>query len=253
MNRSTWRLYAVFLFVHPLLYAQARPSVDTFKQVLTQHLVQLHRDGFPQRHVLFQNVYPGGGGSGTYEFQVSLLIHDYGPGYPRNRYFGSTCVGRLDGTFTMMVNSNTHQWTVEGRMTPGLENTTCKNNPSDGVSSIPLASLSGSEAQPGAPAAPVGGQTPAGAIPDGSYECWANGQARMLMNFQVTGGNSYTGQGRAGSYAMDGTGRVTFRGGNLDGVMPPGFYARYHTPGGRSTVSFMSPRGAESGFCQKVR
>src|SRR5689334_18953133 len=47
-------------------------------------------------------------------------------------------------------------WDAQGRMTPNLNDTKCQNNPADGVSSIPLSSLSGSRAGSGqmAPAAP---------------------------------------------------------------------------------------------------
>lgn len=101
---------------------------------------------------------------------------------------------------------------------------------------------------PGAAAA----QSPG--MPTGSYECWANGAARMLMNFQVTAPGRYTdSEGKPGQFTLDaGTGRVSFQGGMLDGAMPDGFIAVFHTPGGRPTVSFRSPRGAEAAFCERV-
>lgn len=91
-------------------------------------------------------------------------------------------------------------------------------------------------------------------MPVGSYECWANGAARMLMNFTVTAPGRYTdSEGKAGRFVLDaGTGRVTFQGGLLDGAMPDGFVAVYHAPGGKPTVSFRSPRGAEAAFCERV-
>ena len=89
----------------------------------------------------------------------------------------------------------------------------------------------------------------------GSYECWANGQARMLLNFSIRSNTQYTGSdGQAGSYSLDSnTGRVTFRGGALDGVMPKGFFAVYHAPKGMPTLSFRNSGGSEVSFCEKAR
>lgn len=91
-------------------------------------------------------------------------------------------------------------------------------------------------------------------MPTGSYECWANGAARMLMNFTVTAPGRYTdSDGKAGRFALDAaSGKVTFQGGLLDGAMPDGFIAVFHAPGGKPTVSFRSPRGAEAAFCERV-
>ena len=87
----------------------------------------------------------------------------------------------------------------------------------------------------------------------GAYECWANGQARMLMNFTIRDASHYAGSdGSAGTFSFDAaTTRITFKGGSLDGVMPDGFYAIYHSVQGRSKVSFMGPGGAEATFCDK--
>lgn len=91
-------------------------------------------------------------------------------------------------------------------------------------------------------------------MPAGSYQCWANGAARLLMNFSVTGPGVYADyEGKPGRFTLDpATGRVTFQGGMLDGSMPDGFIAVFHTPNGRPTVSFRSPRGAEAAFCERV-
>lgn len=34
--------------------------------------------------------------SGTTSFKVSAYIHDYDEGYPPNKYYGQTCVGKMD-------------------------------------------------------------------------------------------------------------------------------------------------------------
>jgi hypothetical protein len=92
-------------------------------------------------------------------------------------------------------------------------------------------------------------------VAQGSYACWANGQARMLLNFTIKSATQYSGYGgKAGTYSYDAsTGRIAFKGGSLDGAMPEGYITIYHEPKGRSTVSFRSPRGAEASFCQLQR
>lgn len=89
----------------------------------------------------------------------------------------------------------------------------------------------------------------------GSYECWANGQARMLMNFTIKPDSKYLdSDNKPGTYGYDPkTGRIEFKGAGLDGVMPAGFFAIYHEPKGHPTVSFRSPRQSEAAFCEKVR
>lgn len=241
------------------------PTVDTLKQALTRKLQSLRPDGMSERNVLFQEVRAGAPSGGNYPFQVTALIRDYGPGYPANRYYGTTCVRRLDKVPYDLSVDRFGEWQVQGAMTPPLDTQECKPNPAAGVSSIPLSSLPGSPAPTGnlvsAPAAPAAtaqsGNNSAGAgkVAPGSYECWANGQARMLLNFTIRSATQYVGSdGKAGAFSYDaGSGRINFKGGALDGVMPDGFYAVYHEPQGRPTVSFRSARGAEASFCEKVR
>ena len=89
----------------------------------------------------------------------------------------------------------------------------------------------------------------------GSYECWANGEARLLMNFSIKDATRYTdSENKPGTYSYDAnSGRITFKGGALDGVMPTGFVSIYHEPKGKPTVSYRSGRGAEAAFCEKAR
>jgi hypothetical protein len=89
----------------------------------------------------------------------------------------------------------------------------------------------------------------------GSYECWANGAPRLLMNFEIKDGTKYTdSDGKTGTYSYDASsGRITFKGGALEGVMPAGFVSIYHETKGKPTVSYRSPRGAEAAFCEKAR
>src|SRR5689334_13628589 len=86
----------------------------------------------------------------------------------------------------------------------------------------------------------------------GSYECWANGQARMLLNFKIKSASQYTGSDdKPGNFTYNtASGAIAFKGGSLDGVMPEGYVSIYHEPKGLPTVSFRSPRGSEVSFCQ---
>src|SRR5882762_11065373 len=157
-------------------YAQA-PTVDTLKQVLNQRLQKLRPDGSTERNVLFQEVRAGNASGGDYPFQVTALVRDYGPGYPANRFYGETCVGRMDKRVFRMSRDDFGEWQVEGAMTvthgDGLE---CKKNPSAGVSSMPLSSLQGTPAPAGtpppAPASPAGNSS--SSLATGEYACYGS-------------------------------------------------------------------------------
>jgi hypothetical protein len=240
--------------------APGAPTADTLKQVLNKRLQSLLPGGMTERNVLFQVVRPGNSSRGFYPFQVTALIRDYGPGYPANRFYGTTCIGHLDKVEFTLSRDNFGDWQVQGAMTPPMATNECKPNPAAGVSSIPLSSLSGSAAPAGQPAAapvvaPAANTTAGGgAVALGSYECWANGQARMLLNFTIRSGSQYIGSdGKPGAYSLGAGGRITFRGGALDGVLPAGFYTVYYAPQGLPTVSFRNSGGSEVSFCQKVR
>lgn len=104
----------------------------------------------------------------------------------------------------------------------------------------------------------TGSAVPVSAAPakvaGGTYECWANGAARMLLNFKVTGDGRYSNEdgNEKGRFAYDvGSGQVTFMGGHLDGAMPDGYKAIYHEDHRRPTVSFRSARGSEAAFCER--
>ena len=154
-------------------------------------------------------------------------------------------------------------------MTPDLSSKQCKDNTADGVAAIPLTSLTGVRAQPagGQPAIAPANQAastpalapsanrPAGrGVAPGAYECWGNGQPRLLLNFTALANGGYRdSEGKMGTISVDANGRVTFRGGTLDGFMPSGFYAVYHAPQGRPTVSFRNSGGSEAQYCELAR
>lgn len=93
----------------------------------------------------------------------------------------------------------------------------------------------------------------AGLVAQGDYECWANGQARMLMNFTITAPGEYTASdGSTGTFDYDpSTGVITFTGYMRD-IMLDTWVVNYHEQGGVPTVSYVSDRGAEAAFCENV-
>lgn len=237
--------------------AQTAPMAEDLKRALDVKLQKIWKGigTAGERTVLFQSVQAGRPTPGHYPFKVTLLIHDHETGYPPNHYYGQTCVGKLEDEEYVLSLDDFGHWDAQGRMTPDLSAKVCRNNPSAGVSAIPLSSLTGARASAGGAATPQPAAAPpqamAGVAP-GAYQCWANGEARMLLNFTVLGGNQYRdSEGHTGALALDARGRMTFRGGNLDGFLPAGFYAVYYAPGGRPTVSFRSSSGSEVTFCQR--
>lgn len=101
----------------------------------------------------------------------------------------------------------------------------------------------------------AGAQAGPAAVATGNYECWGNGQARMMLNLKVAGRDRYTdpdGREKGRFSYSEGSGLVEFKGGHLDGALPKGFTVVYHEPKGRPTFSFRSGRGAEASFCERV-
>lgn len=168
--------------------AQPAPSADILKHALTKKLQKLTPAGMTERQVLFQEVRAGTPTGASYPFQVTAVLRDYGPGYPANRFYGTTCVNHFDKARFALFRNEFGEWDVEGAMTPPLATQDCKPNPSGGVSAIPLSTLTGAAAPAGnpppapAPANPGGTQGSGGGVAPGRYECWANGQARLLLN-----------------------------------------------------------------------
>jgi hypothetical protein len=262
LRQCWWAVAAVVVFAgYGTSAAQttAAPGPDALKQALTKRLVDLKPAGVTERNVLFQSVVAGKGSGGTYPFTVMMLIRDYNPGYPPNHYYGDTCVAHVTGGVYELSLDQFGGWHAEGRMTPDMSQRECKPNTS-AVSSIPLESLTGATA-PAGPAAPAAKMPPPAAVAggesgvaQGAYQCWSNGQARMLLNFTIAGAGQYTGSdNKPGTFSLDAaTSRITFKGGALDGAMPDGYYALYHVVEGRPKVSFMSAStGSEAAFCQK--
>lgn len=113
---------------------------------------------------------------------------------------------------------------------------------------LALAAAPAAQAQtrpkPATPPAPAA----AAQMKPGSYECWANGSARMGMNFTVTGPGAYKNDSGPGKYTIGAGGRLTLTGPMLESL-PTGFYALYEVRKGTPTVSFQG-RSGEAAFCE---
>src|SRR5215510_1379478 len=114
------------LLAFPLCACAAGASAETLKQVLTRKMLKLLPDGFTERQVLYQSVQPAGGMN---NFKVTAIIRDYGPGYPKNHYYGTTCIGHFDQTQFTLVPDQNGSWDVQGALTPPLATHQCKPNP----------------------------------------------------------------------------------------------------------------------------
>jgi hypothetical protein len=196
--------------------AEAPPSEAVLQQVLTAQLKKLKPDW--QRSVVYQQVRRVSSQGGYHRFTVTATTHDYNPGYPANRYYGETCLGKFTNEPIDMRRGPGGEWIVQGRLTPPTSD--CKNNPSQGVSAFPLAQLAGSQAAtapvPGVQAArPTGGQ-----LYVGEYACYGT-MGRMMtgMGFRLSGGRYADLDGkRGGSYAYNpAAGTIKFNGGFMSG------------------------------------
>lgn len=97
-------------------------------------------------------------------------------------------------------------------------------------------------------------QGASGSVALGSYECWAWGRPRMLLNFTVTGPSRYTASDDSvGTFTFDpGSKAIRFTG-YLADSLPKGFTTIYYEPRGLPTVSFRGPGGSEASFCERAR
>ncbi len=244
-----------FLLASPLFCAPA-PGVDTLKTALSKRWQELKPQGFTERNVLFQAVTPGRPDAGSYPFQVTATLRDYSPGYPKNQFYGETCVGKFEKARFTLAPDGFGDWIVQGAMT--ADNRACKPNPAAGVTSIPVDTLPGSPAGAATvipSVAPIPASQGAGQVSVGRYECWAGGTPQLGLRFSIQSGTTYTGaDGKPGTFHYDSnTGRMTFSGGALDGAMPPGFFAVYHSPNGTPSLSFRNSGGREASHCELAR
>ncbi len=224
--------------------------VEQFKQAFNQKAQAIKTDSVTERNVLFQDVRQTGKNANTYQFTVTALQRDYNAGQPKFKYYGTTCVRKWENQVFTMYRDAFGKWALDGMFTPSLDTQTCKDNPGAGVSSIPVDSLSGTPAAPGAPA--VAQPADAGKLAAGKYECWNFSSPRPLLNFKVTSATSYTGSdGKAGAFTLDATtGKLAFTSGFLADAVPAGYHWQYHAPGGKPTASLRNSKNDEVSFCE---
>ena len=212
-----------FLLVHPLRFAMAAPTAVDARKTLNAQLQKLKPAGYTQRTVLFETVTPGTPNGGYYPFIVTATIHDYGPGYPANRFYGDTCVGKMDKWKFDLRDNGSGGWVAQGRMTVPLSDSVCQKNPSEGVAAVAVGSLPGKPAEEGAASPPARkGQSAVGNLYLGEYACYGTGGRLMAgMGFRLLASNRYTdldGSRGGGSYSYDaGSATLSFSGGFLDG------------------------------------
>jgi hypothetical protein len=213
--------------------AQPAPTNADFMRALEKSLLKLRPAGFTERQVLFSNVQQGRSSGASYPFQADVVIRDYGPGYPANRYYGETCIGRMSEARFNLVKDDFGGWVAQGALTP--KDSQCSRNPSEGVSAVPLASLSGTAAPastakatgtaPSATSTPSASSAPAStasaSLRLGEYACFGrNGIVMAGMGFKLAANGRYTDVDgkRPGRYAFDAaSGAVSFTDGHLGG------------------------------------
>ena len=196
--------------------ASAQPTTTDLQQVLTAQLQKLKSTENTVRTVLFQTVRPGRANGSFYPFEVTATIHDYNPGYPPNKYYGQTCVGQMNAWKFDMLRNDFGDWIVQGRMT--VSDAVCKDNPSEGVSVVPVGSLQGTRAPAGSPRG--GTATASASLYVGEYACYgAGGRLMAGMGFRLSGGKYADLDGkRGGTYTYNAAiATIAFRSGYLDG------------------------------------
>ncbi len=222
MSKHRFLSATAFLLLGSVTTVSAQqPTTAQFEQALEAQLQKLKPEGTAVRTVRFEEVQPGKPNGGYYPFLVTALIHDYGSGYPPNKYYGETCLGRMDKWKFDMLKDEFGKWIVQGRMT--VSDAVCKQNPSAGVSSIPLASVAGNPASNApAPIPPASAnKSPATTLYIGQWACYGVGSRLMAgMGFVLDRSGNYTDVdgGRGGKYSYNaGASTIAFRGGFLDG------------------------------------
>ena len=240
--------------------AQAAPTTADFEQALTKYVEKIRSTGIADQKVLFVSVRPGRASAGNYPFRATVTIWKYYTGV-KGLNFGETCLAKwIDEDFSLTRNEAFGGWDAHTPLVPTGAQNVCTKNPADGAAAYPLDAQPGHLGGRGGNAATTAPPPPAakpaagdGTMSLGSYECWAFGQPRLLMNFTVLGGGKYVdSEKKTGTYRVDPANQhVTFHGGVLDGVLPAGFYAVYHLSQGRPAVSFRNAQGNEAQYCEK--
>ncbi|MEP7069814.1 MAG: hypothetical protein ABI789_11255, partial [Usitatibacter sp.] len=173
-----------------------------------------------KRTVLFRSVQAGEPNGTVYPFIASLTVHDFSPGWPPNKYYGKTCLSKVEGGRYTMTRDRLREWTVEGRTT--FSEPVCSDNPSERVSSFPIDSLTGTRVGSSAPVPKIVTQgLKTFRLKLGEYACILPG-GRLAANtgFRLKRDKSYTDAtgARGGTYVYEPFATtLAFHGGFLDG------------------------------------
>ena len=123
-RRFTWRIAAPALVsiaaAHVAVAQHGAPTVAQAERAIDARLQHLKPDGMTERNVLFQSARAGSGSGGSYPYRVTMLVRDYGPGYPANHFYGETCIARFDEETFTLEPDGFGGWNVSGRFTPDL-------------------------------------------------------------------------------------------------------------------------------------
>jgi hypothetical protein len=137
-------ILAATLFPGFALAADQGPDERGARQAIERKLMAAKPPDATERNVVLQEVVAGATNGGMYPYQVTMVVRDYSPGFPLNRYYGQTCISRVPrpGWTFNIVRNNFGEWQADGRTTlQSGEGRECTPNPSEGVSSVPLAGL----------------------------------------------------------------------------------------------------------------
>jgi len=214
-----------------VVYSQ--PGAEQFKQAFEKKMQQLKPEEVARRTIKYVEVIAGKPNGAYYPFKVTAYIHDYSAGYPANRYYGQTCVGKMDGWKFDMLKDDYGEWTVQGRMTVSGDDKKCTPNTAAGTEAIPLATLPGSIYQPGkTPAATPDHTKQASGLYIGEYAGYGSGGRLLIgMGFTLMQDGSYYNLDKkeGGTYTYDPQkATISFKNGFLNGqvgknVKPTGF------------------------------
>lgn len=213
-------------FVCGLLAAfnsKAQISTEIFKEAFVKELMQLRPEGYERRAVKLVQITPGRTNSGTKSFKVTAYIHDYDEGYPPNKYYGQTCVGKMDNWIFTIHKDDFGEWAVQGKFT--VTNNSCITNPSQEVESQPLSSIPGTIYEIGknplASDNAFNNTDNKSSLYIGEYAAYGTGGRLMTgMGMTLTNGNRYydLDKKRGGTYNYNKkAGTITFIGGFLSG------------------------------------
>ncbi len=103
--------------------AQNAPNVEEAKRAIDRRLQKIWNaiGNKGTRTVLFQSVQAGRPRGDEFRFRVSMLVHDSTEGFPRNHFYGKTCVSHFEEEIYTLQLDEYGSWDAQGRMTGGFE------------------------------------------------------------------------------------------------------------------------------------